>query len=258
MFDTHAHLNHSDFADDVPETVARAAAAGVQAMVIVGYDVASSRDAVMLAQTYPALYATVGLHPHSAAEFSADLLQDLRRCALQPRVVALGETGLDFYRNLSPPDRQREAFRALTGLAGELGLPLVVHNREAHEEVLEILAQELPPEAAVIMHCFSGDGDFAEECRRRDYYLGFTGSVTYPKSEALREVARVYPGRRALLETDSPWLAPQTRRGRRNEPAYLPEIAATIAEVRGEPLVRLEQQTTENARRVFRLNGESA
>ena len=106
------------------------------------------------------------------------------------------------------------------------------------------------------MHCFSGDADFAEECRQRDYYLGFTGNVTYPKAQEIREVARVYPGRRLLLETDCPWLPPQEHRGRRNEPAYLPLVAAAVAELRGEPLPRLEQQTTENARRVFRLNGE--
>ncbi len=255
MFDTHTHLNHSDFADDVPETVARALAVGVETMLVVGYDIPSSRDAVMLAQTYPSVYATVGLHPHSAAELGPEVVQELRRCAQEPCVVALGETGLDFYRDLSPRDRQREAFRTVAGLAAELGLPLVVHNRQASEETLEILAQELPPEASVVMHCFSGDADFAEECRKRDYYLGFTGSVTYPKSDTLREVARFYPGRRLLLETDSPWLPPQGRRGGRNEPSFLPEIAAVVAEVRGETPARLEQQTTENARRVFRLNG---
>jgi TatD DNase family protein len=256
MIDTHSHLNHSDFADDLPVTIANAAAAGVEAIVVVGYDLLSSRDAIMLSQTYPTLSATVGLHPHSAEEFSPELFAALRRYATERKVVALGETGLDFYRDLSPRDRQADSFRAMAGLAAELGLPLIVHNRQAHDETLEILAQELPEQAPVIMHCFSGDAAFAEECRRRDYYVGFTGSVTYPKSEELREVARVYPGRRVLLETDCPWLPPQDHRGRRNEPAYLPAIAAAVAEVRGEPLPRLEQQTTENARRVFHLNGE--
>ena len=255
MIDTHSHLNHSDFADDLIETLSRAAAAEVEAMVIVGYDLPSSRDAIMLAQTYPELYATVGLHPHSAAELSDDMLQAMRTRAAERGVVALGETGLDFFRDLAPRDRQVESFRALIGLAAELRLPLIVHNREAHEETLAILESEAPPELTVIMHCFAGDQDFAEECRRREYYLGFTGSVTYPKSEVLREVARVYPGRRLLLETDCPWLPPQSHRGRRNEPAYLGEIAETIAEVRGEPLVRVVQQTTENARRAFGLDG---
>ncbi len=256
MIDTHSHLNHSDFADDLRETLARADAAGVHNMVIVGYDLSSSHDAIMLSQTYPGLYATVGLHPHSAAEFTADVLQAMRAQAAEHKVVAVGETGLDFYRDLAPRDRQVEAFRALTGLAAELGLPLVVHNRNAHEETLEVLREEAPAEMTVIMHCFSGDQDFAEECRKRDYYLGFTGSVTYPKSEELREVARVYPRRRLLLETDCPWLPPQSHRGRRNESAYLGEIAETIAQVRGEPLIRVQQQTTENARRAFGLGGE--
>jgi TatD DNase family protein len=256
MIDTHAHLNHSDFADDLVNVMARATAAGVETVVVVGYDLPSSRDALMLMQTYPTLLATVGLHPHSASEFTPALFAALRALATDHRVVALGETGLDFYRNLSPRERQVEAFRALAGLAGELSLPLIVHNREAHEETLEVLAQELPAAAPVIMHCFSGDADFGEECRRRDYYVGFTGNVTYPRSEAIREVARLYPGRRILLETDCPWLPPQGQRGRRNEPAFLPAIAAAVAEVRGEPLPRLEQQTTENARRVFHLEGE--
>ena len=256
MIDTHAHVNHSDFADDLPVVLARAAAAGVETIVVVGYDLPSSRDALMLTQTYPSLVATVGLHPHSASEFTPELFAELRRLTAESKIVALGETGLDFYRDISPRARQVESFRALAGLAAEVGLPLIIHNREAHEETLEVLAQELPAGAPVIMHCFSGDADFAEECRQRDYYLGFTGNVTYPKAQEIREVARVYPGRRLLLETDCPWLPPQEHRGRRNEPAYLPLVAAAVAELRGEPLPRLEQQTTENARRVFRLNGE--
>ncbi len=258
MIDTHSHLNHSDFADDLRETLARADHAGIEAMVIVGYDLPSSRDALGLAQTCGGLYATVGLHPHSAAELDADLLQALRSLAADPAVVALGETGLDFYRNLSPRERQLEAFRALVALAVEQRLPVVVHNREAAAETLQILDQEAPADHPVIMHCFSGDLAFAEECRRRDYYLGLAGPVTYPRNEELREVARIYPGKRLLLETDCPWLAPQAQRGRRNEPAFLGHIAETVAEVRGEPLVRLAQQTTENARRVFGLNGEAA
>ena len=256
MIDTHSHLNHSDFADDLPETLARAAAAGVEVMVIVGYDLPSSRDALMLAQTYPGLHATVGLHPHSASDLSPALLRAIREQGTGGRAVAMGETGLDFYRDLAPRDRQMEAFRALIGLAAELHLPLVVHNRNANEETLQVLDQEAPPEMVVIMHCFSGDRDFAEECRKRDYYLGFTGAVSYPKNEELREVARLCAARRLLLESDCPWMPPQTRRGRRNEPAYLGEIAEAIAQVRGEPVVRIEQQTTENARRAFGLNGE--
>lgn len=253
MIDTHAHLNHSDFADDLPQVLGRAEAAGVHVIVNVGYDLASVRDALLLAESHAGLHATVGLHPHSASEFDEPLLRDLRRLARRPRVVAIGETGLDFYRDLSPRPQQVAAFRALAELAAETRLPLIVHNREAHEETLAVLDAAGPTGAPVIMHCFQGDADFAEECRRRDYYLGVAGPVTYPRSEALRAIVAAYPGRRLLLETDCPWLPPQPHRGRRNEPAFLPEIAAVVAETRGEAVCRLRQQMSENARRVFGL-----
>lgn len=253
MIDTHAHLNHSDFADDLPATVHRAVEAGLQAILTVGYDLPSSREALALAAAYEELFPTVGLHPHSATEFSTALLRELRHLAAESPVVAIGEVGLDFYRDLSPRPRQREAFRALAGLATELNLPLIIHNREAHEEILEILREETSPELTVIMHCFSGDRDFANECRQQGYYLGIGGSLTYPKSEELRAVVAAYPGKRLLLETDCPWLPPQSRRGRRNEPAWLPEIAEAVAEVRGDSLTHLLAQTTANARSAFHL-----
>ncbi|HEY3396655.1 MAG TPA: TatD family hydrolase [Armatimonadota bacterium] len=256
MIDTHAHLNHSDFADDLPGAVARARAAGVNTIVNVGYDLASSRDALQLAEEFDGLYATIGLHPHSALEYSDDLLRELQRLMACPGVVAVGETGLDYYRDLAPRDAQRVAFRGLAQAAVAANLPLVVHNRDAHADTLEILAEIVPPEVPVIMHCFSGDQEFARECRERDYYLGVTGPISYPKNQLLRDIVAVYPGKRLLLETDCPWLAPQSHRGRRNEPSYLPEIAVCVAEVRGEPLPRIEEQTVENTRRVFRLPPE--
>lgn len=256
MIDTHAHLNHSDFADDLPDTVHRAVEAGVRAILTVGYDLPSSREALALAEAYQELFPTVGLHPHSAAELNPPLLRELRRLGGEPPVVAIGEVGLDFYRDLSPRPRQQEAFRALTGLAAELNLPLIVHNREADQETLQILSEEAPAELTVIMHCFSGDRDFANECRQRKYYLGIGGSVTYPKSEELRAVVAAYPGKRLLLESDCPWLPPQSRRGARNEPAWLPEIAAVVAEVRSDSPAHVLKQTSANARRAFHLPRE--
>ena len=252
MIDTHAHLNHSDFADDTPEALARALQAGVEAVVVVGYDPDSNRDAVALAATFPQVYATVGLHPHCAASLEEPVLADLRRLGREGKVVAVGETGLDYFRNLSPPEEQRRAFRTLIALAAELDLPLIVHNREAGEDTLALLA-EAELRRPVVMHCFAGDEAFAAECRRRDYYIGVGGTVTYPKSEDLRRAVAVYPGKRILLETDAPWLPPQTRRGGRNEPASLPEVAATVAKVRGETVAAIAEQTTANARRVFGL-----
>lgn len=253
MIDTHCHLNHSDFADDLTGALTRARQAGLTAMLVVGYDLPSSLEALALAEAYGELYASVGLHPHSAADLSEGLLRELTRLTAASRVVAVGETGLDFYRDLSPREAQRTAFRELIALAAQSRLPLLVHNRDAAEATLALLAEHAPPELPVLMHCFQGDWDLANECRERGYYLGVAGPVTYPKSDTLREILAGYPGKRLLLETDCPWLAPQTRRGARNEPSYLPEIAAALAAVRGDTLERVVEQTTENARRLFGL-----
>jgi TatD DNase family protein len=252
MIDTHVHLNHSDFADDTPEAILRALQAGVEGLVVVGYDLDSNRDAAALAAAHPQIWASVGLHPHCAASLDEQMLEELRRQTREAKVVAVGETGLDYFRNLSPREEQQRAFRAMLALATELGLPLIVHNREAGEDTLALLA-EAEFSAPVIMHCFAGDDAFASECRERDYYIGVGGTVTYPKSEPLRSVLAAYPGKRILLETDAPWLPPQSRRGGRNEPALLAEIAARVAEVRGESVEALDAQTTANARRVFGL-----
>lgn len=252
MIDTHVHLNHSDFADDLPEALARAGQAGVEALVVVGYDAESNREAVALAATDPRLYATVGLHPHCAGSLDERTRENLRRLGRETRVVAVGETGLDYFRNLSPPEEQRKAFRALIALAQELDLPLIVHNREAEEDTLAILA-ETELRRPVVMHCFTGGEEFTEECRRRDYYIGVGGAVTYPKSDSLRRAVATYPGKRLLLETDAPWLPPQSRRGGRNEPALLAEVAARVAEVRGETVAAIDEQTTANARRALGL-----
>jgi TatD DNase family protein len=228
----------------------------VEALIVVGYDLASNREALFLADVYPAVYATIGLHPHCAAQLDDALLADLRRLAAERKVVAIGETGLDYFRNLSPREDQHRAFRAMIALAAELELPLIVHNRDAHEDTLELLA-ERGHDQPVVMHCFGGDNSFAQEYRERDYYLGLGGSLTYPKSAPAREVVAAYPGKRLLLETDAPWLPPQRRRGARNEPAYLPEIAAVLAQVRGETVEAVAAQTSQNARRVFRLEAKA-
>jgi TatD DNase family protein len=255
MIDTHAHLNHSDFADDIPGVLSRAAQAGVQALIVVGYDLDSNRDALFLASVYPAVYATIGLHPHCASELDSAYLADLRRMAQERKVVAIGETGLDYFRLLAPREDQRRTFRALIALAEELELPLIVHNRDAHEEALELLAENRH-EQPVVMHCFGGEDDFVQEVRRRDYYVGLGGTLTYPKSEELRRLMAAYPGKRLLLETDAPWLPPAGRRGARNEPSFLPEIAGILAEARGEAVEAIAAQTTANAQRIFGLEVE--
>ncbi len=261
MFDSHAHLNHERYQADRPQVLARARAAGVRGIVNVGYDPGSSALAVVLAEAEPDLHAAVGLHPHDAEALTGDVLGALRELARRPCVVAVGETGLDFYRNLSAREAQVDAFRRHLELAAELGKTVIVHDRDAHEEVLDTLASHAPSDLRVVLHCFSGDEDVLAEAAARGYWVGIACNVTYPRSEVLRQVAARAPRDRLLLETDCPYLPPQRhRKGGRNEPAYLREALQTVARVRGEDLTALERRTEENAREVFGLTaaGEGA
>lgn len=254
MFDSHAHLNHERYQADRPQVLARARAAGVRGIVNVGYDAGSSALAVALAEAEPDLYAAVGVHPHDAEALTGDLLRTLRDLARQPSVVAVGETGLDFYRNLSPRGSQLDAFCRHLELAGELGKPVIVHDRDAHEEVLDTLARHAPRDLRVVLHCFSGDEDVLAEAAARGYWVGIAGNVTYPRSDVLRRVAMRVPRHRLLLETDCPYLPPQQYRKRgRNEPACLRETLQAVARLRGEDVTTLERRTEQNASDVFGL-----
>jgi len=253
--DTHAHLNHPRFKRDRPAVLRRAADAGVGAIVIVGYDPPSSREAFDLAEQHEHLWATVGLHPHDAKDAGEAALTSLRNMAAHPKAIAVGETGLDYYRNLSPPDQQQQAFRRLIRLARDLGLPLIIHNREADEDTLRLLQEERADEIGGVFHCFSGDVDFARRVLDFGFLLGIDGPITYPpqrgtKSELARVVEQV-PLEALLIETDCPWLAPQPHRGKRNEPAYVVEVAREIGRLRGVPVERVGEVTSAAARRLF-------
>ena len=254
--DTHTHLNHPRLLRRLEQVLARAREAGVGGMLVVGYDVPSSETAVRLAEAHPHLWAAVGVHPHDAVGADARAMGRLRELAQSRKVVAVGETGLDFYRDLSPREAQVEAFRRHLALAGELQRPVVVHCRDAQEEVLSILQQYhgLP----CIWHCFDGSREQAEAALALGALLGFTGIVTYRGSEKLRQVAAAVPADRLLLETDSPYLAPEPRRKGDNEPANLPLVAASVAEVRGTDPGEMMRQVTQNARRVFGLPREES
>ncbi len=249
LVDTHTHLDFPQFDGDRQAVLERAAQAGVEWMVDVGADLASSRRAVALAAGEPRLWAAVGVHPHDAATVTPAALAELRALAQNPRVVAIGEIGLDYYRDLSPRPVQRSALEAQLALARELGLPVIVHNRDAHEETLAILRTAAPWRG--VMHCFSGDAAFARAVLDLGLYIGIAGPVTYPKAQTLAEVARLVPLARLLVETDCPYLAPQARRGQRNEPAYVRLIAERVAELRGLTLAALARVTSENARVLF-------
>ncbi|HKB23725.1 MAG TPA: TatD family hydrolase [Methylomirabilota bacterium] len=248
LFDTHAHLHFPEFADDLDAVLARARAAGVRRMLTIGTDVETSRAAVALAAREADVWAAVGIHPHDASRADDAALGEIERLAAAPRVVAIGECGLDFFRNLSPRDAQERCFRAQLALARRAGKPVLVHCRDAHAETLAILAEAPAGETGGIMHCFSGDVEIARRCLDLGLLISLAGPVTYPKARALPDVARFVPADRLVVETDCPFLPPQPHRGKRNEPAYLAITAARVAELRAEPLEVVAARTAENAR----------
>jgi len=251
LFDTHAHLHFPDFDADRAEMMARARQAGVGRMLTIGTEVPTSRAAIALAQAEPDVWAAVGVHPHDAAEADEATLAEIERLAGVARVVAIGEIGLDFFRNLSPRDVQERVFRHLIGVARRARKPVIVHCREAHPEVLGILGEERAAEVGGIMHCFSGDVAVARRCLELGLLISLAGPVTYPNARALPEVARFVPADRLVVETDCPFLPPQGYRGKRNEPAYLAITAARVAELRGEPLEEFARRSSENACRLL-------
>ena len=257
LVDSHAHLNHEDYRGEVEQVLARAREAGVVTIVNVGFDLPSSEAAVAQAHELPGVFAAVGMHPHDARTLDREALARLEELAHDEAVVAVGEIGLDFYRDLSPRDVQRGAFRRMLDLAEAVGKPVIIHNRDAHAEVLAILAERMGGGLRGVMHCFSGDEDFARRCVELGFHVGIAGPITFrPKRGAagpteLEQVASAVPLDRLLVETDCPWLAPEPRRGRRNEPAYVRFVAARVAELRGMAPEELAEATSENAFGLF-------
>jgi len=252
LFDTHAHLHFPEFSDDLPKVLERARSAGVRWILTIGTSVEGSQAALALAEREPDLYAAVGIHPHDAAEADEAAFDELRRLAESSgKVVAVGEIGLDFFRNLSPWDVQLEVFRRQLDLARRIGKPILVHCREAHAETLEVLKAEGVPAAGGIMHCFSGDGEVARRCLDLGLLISLAGPVTYPNARKLPEVVKLAPEDRLVVETDCPFLPPQPYRGKRNEPAYLPITAARVAELKGLPAEAFGARMAENALTLF-------
>lgn len=251
-FDTHAHLDQPEFAADLADVLARARQAGVRTVVAIGTTAASSAACVALAAAHEGVFCAVGIQPNYCAQAGADDWEQITALAEQPGVVALGETGLDRYWHYTPFAQQQEYFDRHLQLAQRRQLPVVIHTRDCDAEVLAMLraARSRGPLRGV-MHSFTGTAATARECVELGLHISFAGMVTYKKSTELRAVAAEVPSDRLLLETDSPYLAPQPVRGKRNEPAYLVHTAAVVAEVRGVPLAELAVQTTANARRLF-------
>jgi TatD DNase family protein len=249
VIDTHAHLDAC--ADPPGELLRRAREAGVGRVITIGSGLASCRAALGVSEEEPGVVAALGIHAHQAGEAGPEDLAELERLLSHPRAVAVGETGLDYYRDYAPRDRQRDVFRAQADLAAELGKALVVHTRSAETDTLAVL-EALPPGVRVVLHCFSTPG-LLPAALERGWYVSFAGNVTYPKAEALRRAAARVPADRLLAETDSPYLAPQPLRGRPNEPANVVHVLAALARVRGADLATLEQQTDANADVAFGL-----
>jgi TatD DNase family protein len=255
LADTHAHLADPLLFPRVDSIVESAVAAGVTRILTVGTDLQSSRTCVALAERFSAVYAAVGIHPHEVATFEPSRLSELRSLAQQPKVVALGEIGLDYFRDYGPRAQQLAAFRSQLELASELGLPVVVHNREAGSDVLELIAAVERPaslaDRAGVLHCFTGSIDEAARAQRAGFLISFAGNLTYKKADNLRAVAARVPLDVLLTETDSPYLSPEGRRGRTNEPSNVFQVAEVLAQARQLDLQRLATATSANARRLF-------
>jgi len=255
MIDTHCHLNFDTLVQQLDAVLAAAQAAGVVQFIVPAIDLPTSREVIALAERHDAIFAAVGMHPNSSASFTEADIGALRALLPHPKVVAIGEIGLDYHWSYSPPTMQYEAFRAQLGLASETGLPIIVHNREAHDDTLAILHTWSPADAARpgVLHSFSGTLEHAQQALAMGFYLGFTGPVTYKKAEETRRIAGIMPLDRLLVETDSPYLTPEPHRGKTNTPAMIPLIVERLAGVRQLTAEHMARASTANARTLFNL-----
>jgi len=266
LIDSHCHLQFPQFQDDRIQVLERAWQAGLSALVLVGTDADCSQRALALAESHPNLFATVGWHPHQAAQFDDQGRLALRRLAESPKVVAVGEIGLDFYRRLSPSEDQQAVFQQMLDMAGELSLPVVIHSRAAEEDTFAILSAwaaqvraQWPQERPLgVVHCFSGDLALALRYVQLGFLISIAGSVTYPNSDRLASVVAGLPLERLLVETDAPYLTPQSRRPQRNEPPFLIETVGRIAEIRAQTVREVAGQTSANAAALYGIQASGS
>jgi TatD DNase family protein len=243
----------SEFRKDLEEVIQRAKEMGVEYIFTVGTEKKDWKRAIEIAQSHPLIYAILGVHPHNVKEIDDQTYGALKVLCQNEKVRAFGEIGLDFYRNLSPREMQLNRFREQIALARELGLPIVVHDREAHRETLEVLKSEKAEALGGIIHCFSGDYEMARECMDMGFCISIPGSITYKNAEPFREIVRKLPLESLLVETDAPFLTPVPFRGKRNEPGYVRYTAEKVAEIKKVSIEKVAEATTANAFRVFRL-----
>ena len=251
FIDTHAHLEMREFNDDREDVLKRAREAGVEYIVSVGTTIESSRDAVALAEKYDFIYAAIGIHPHEVKDILHPAFDILRHFAQHKKVVAYGEIGLDYHYEHSPRSDQKIKFRAMLREARELDLPVIVHDRDAHVDTLQIISEEWSPDLGGVLHCFSGDAAMAKSAIEMGFSISIAGPVTFPKADSLREVVKQIPIEHLLIETDAPYLAPQPVRGKRNEPAYVRHTAEAIAALKGLSVDDVARITSFNAMQLF-------
>lgn len=251
LVDTHCHLDFPEFAADRDEVIKRAREGGIDCIINIGSSLEGSTRSLELAAAYEFIYATVGIHPHQADKVTAQQETTIKELARKEKVVGIGETGLDYYRNFSKVENQKRLFLFLITLAKELGLPLVIHSRQAEEDTLRILRETGPSKAVV--HCFSGGESFLKECLDLGFFISFTCNLTYKKAENLRKLVESLPLERLLLETDAPYLPPEDYRGERNEPIHLKELSEELARIKNIDCTEIARITTQNAKGFFGL-----
>ncbi|WP_404456968.1 TatD family hydrolase [Oceanobacillus kapialis] len=253
LFDTHVHLNARQFMEDREATIQRAFDAGVKYMVVVGFDSETTPLAIEIAEQYETIYAAVGWHPVDAIDMTEDHLKWIEELAEHPKVVAIGEMGLDYHWDKSPKDIQKQVFRKQIQLAKKVNMPIIIHNREATADIIEILQEEDAQAVGGIMHCYNDSVDYVQTCLDMNFYISLGGPVTFKNAPLPKEVAVQVPADRLLVETDAPFLAPHPNRGKRNEPAYVKLVAEKIADLRGVSLEEISKLTTQNAFSLFKL-----
>ena len=250
FIDSHAHIQLSQFNGDRDAVLKRAHEAAIATILVIGFDLETSLGAVELAEKHTQIYATVGMHPHDAKDLTPDALKTFRELAAHPKVIALGEMGLDYYRNLSPRPLQKKAFETQLDLAEEMQMPIIIHNRDAYTDILPIL-EARQGKIRGVLHCFTGDVELMHRSLEIGFHIGIGGIVTYPNAKGVQTVVKEVPEDRLLIETDCPWLAPQFRRGKRNEPAYVRSVAEKIADLRGTSVETIGKTTTNNFQKLF-------
>ncbi|MFH1339096.1 MAG: TatD family hydrolase [Candidatus Omnitrophota bacterium] len=252
LIDTHCHLDFPDYDNDRPEVIQKARREGVGCIINIGSSLRGSREGVKLSKEYDFIYASVGIHPHEADRTDKETIEKIKRLSQESKVIAIGEIGLDYYKGISSPENQRRLFLSLLELTEPESLPVIIHCRQAQADIYEILKNNNIHNGVV--HCFSGDEDFLKKCLGLGLYVSFTCNLTYKKAGSLRNLAKLVPLERLLLETDAPFLPPEGFRGKRNEPGYVKYLAEELAGIKGAGIEEVARITTDNARKLFKLN----